>query len=130
MFLLGLASLGATPRPLSRLWRWSGLGFPSGDYILGDICGTRRSSAAIDSRVRAFVDGDFGNVLIGSELLVQESRGETMHRSVHGEKSGRGRRLTLVYVLPASPGGLEGEADRAQCEVAQRHVWQSRIHRP
>jgi len=70
MLLLGLASLGATPRSLSRLWRWSGLGFPGGDCILCGIGGTCRSSAAIDSRVRAFVGGDFGNVLIASELLV------------------------------------------------------------
>ena len=85
MFLLGLASLGATPRPLSRLWRWSGLGFPGGDYILGDICGTRRSSAAIDSRVRAFVGRDFGNVLIASELQAQKSRGDNTPISTERE---------------------------------------------
>ena len=85
ILLLGLASLGATSRPLSRLWRWSGLGFPGGDCILGDIGGTRRSSAAIDSRVRAFVGGDFGNVLIVSELLVQKSRGDNRPISTRRE---------------------------------------------
>jgi len=77
VLLLGLASFGATSRPLSRLGRWSGLGFPGGDCILGDIGRTRRSSAAIDSRVGAFVGrGDFGNDLIVGELLVQKSRGD------------------------------------------------------
>lgn len=41
----------------------------------------------------------------------------------------QGRLLTLVCVLPASPGGLEGEVDRVQREVGQHHAWHSRIRR-
>ena len=40
------------------------------------------------------------------------------------------RQPTLVCVLPASLGDLEGEADRVQHGVAQHRAWQSRIRRP
>ena len=68
--LLRLASFGATPWPLSGLGGWGGLGFPCGCHIFRYIGRTRRCHPAIDSGVRAFVSGDFGNVLIARELLV------------------------------------------------------------
>jgi len=93
ILLLRLASFGATSRPLSRLGRWSGLGFPASSCIFSGIGGTRRSSPAVDSGVRTFVVVvvDFGNVLIVSKLLVQKSGGGAICRSVCAGKSIKGR---------------------------------------
>jgi hypothetical protein len=88
ILLLRLASFGATSRPLSGLRGWSGLRLPGG-CVLGHIRWTGRRGA-IDGGVRTFIGVDFANVLIASELLVQESKGSDAG-SAHGKETVQGR---------------------------------------
>jgi hypothetical protein len=76
ILLLRLASLGAASRPLSRRWRWSGLGSCGGGCILNHNISRNWGSGSVDSRVRAFIRAGFwyGRIDAGN-LLVHESKG-------------------------------------------------------
>ena len=83
ILLFRLASFRTTSRPLSRLRRWSGLRLPGCSGTFGHISRTCRSGA-IDGRVRPFIGGDFADVLIACELLVQESNGSNAQMNTRG----------------------------------------------